>query len=123
MRCADALEKVTRSQPEHLAGYRVELLALLHPSQPKELLWHLVQISPRVRWEHDVLPQVFSAVEGCLASSSSIVKASAMQALFELTEQAPERTGEVRQLLGKLSRTGTPAMKARGAKLLRELAG
>ncbi len=123
MRCADALEKVTRSQPERLAAHGRELLALLDPGQPKELLWHIIQMAPRVDWERERLPRVFLAVESCLCSNSSIVKASAMQALYELVMQAPHKAGEVKRLLSKLARSGTPAMKARGAKLLRQLTG
>jgi hypothetical protein len=123
MRCADALEKVTRRRPEYLEHLRWHIREMLHPDQPKELLWHLVQMSPRVRWEREELAQVFEAVRTCLSSPSSIVKVSAMQALWALTHQAPERRGEVRELVAKLSRNGTPAMKARAAKLLREPAG
>ena len=122
MRCADALEKVTRTHPEYLAPYAKELLKLIDPEQPKELLWHVVQMAPRVAWTGAKLPKVFQAVEACLASTSSIVKASAMQALFELTQQAPSKVGEVSALIRELLQTGTPAMKARGAKLLRKLA-
>jgi hypothetical protein len=50
MRCADALEKVTRNHSEYLSPYAQELLGLLSPNQPKELLWHLIQMVPRVNW-------------------------------------------------------------------------
>ena len=72
MRCADALEKVTRTHPEYLAPYAKELLKLIDPEQPKELLWHVVQMAPRVAWTGAKLPKVFQAVEACLASTSSI---------------------------------------------------
>lgn len=122
MRCADALEKASRANAACLAPYAQQLLALLEPTQPKELLWHLLHMCPRVHWEATQLPRTFAAVDACLAHSSSIVKTNAMQALCELIPQAPERTGEVIQRIAELARTGTPAMRARGAKLLHVLA-
>lgn len=119
MRCADALEKASRANAACLAPYAQPLLALLEPAQPKELLWHLLQMCPRVHWDTTQLTHIFAAVAACLAHSSSIVKTSAMQALCDLIPQAPERTDEVLQRIAELTRTGTPAMRARGAKLLR----
>lgn len=109
--------------PEFLAPYGTELLKLISPEQPKELLWHVVQMAPRIAWSAAKLAKVFAAIEACTESSSSIVKASAMQALFELARQMPSKAEEVRALIKELSRTGTPAMKARGAKLLRNPIG
>ena len=121
MRCADALEKATRKRPCALQPHADLLLRLLDPAQPREVLWHVVQMAPRVRWAPGRLPQVFSALERCLASASSIVRANCMEALADHTAQAPARAGEVRHLLEGLTRTGTPAMKARGTRLLRRL--
>lgn len=123
MRCADALEKLTRKHPLHLQAYRNELLTLLDPEQPKELLWHIVQMVPRIIWPVTKIEEVFKSLEDCLASNSSIVKVSVMQSLFELIDQKPSQASKVKKLLLKLSQTGSPAMKSRGTKLLHKMAG
>lgn len=124
MRCADALEKATRDHPKRLRPHASHLLALLDPSQPKEVLWHVLQMTPRVRWRAAQKDVVLLAVEGCLGSSSAIVKTCAMQALAELARQQwPQELGRVVRMLQELSRSGTAAMRARGAKLLRGLEG
>ena len=58
---------------------------------------------------------------GYLRDSSSIVKTFAMQALVDLTTQAPEFRPAVLRQLQKLTVRGTPAMRARGRKLIEEL--
>jgi hypothetical protein len=121
MRCADALEKVTRRHPELLAGSEKQLRGLLDPEQPKELLWHVLQMAPRIRWKKAEIEGVFEAARGCLGSGSSIVKTFAMQALVELTRQVPSRLREVESLMERCVKSGTPAMKARGAKLMRKI--
>jgi len=123
MRCADALEKATRVHPERLQSHSAQLLRHLTPSQQKEVLWHVLQMTPRVRWRETKREAVFLAVEHCLSSSSSIVKTCAMQAMVELSAQFPAHFGRTEALLRQLSVSGTPAMRSRGIKLLRTLVG
>jgi hypothetical protein len=52
---------------------------------------------------------------------SSIVKTMAMQALADIAIRSPRRLPEITRHIEELSIIGTPAMKARGRKLLRLL--
>ena len=115
MRCADALEKATREHPELLQSCAAGLLALLTPSQPKEVLWHVLQMTPPIRWPVSQSGVVLIAVERCLGNSSSIVKACAMQAVAELAAQREQHLGHARKLLRALSTSGTLAMRSRGS--------
>jgi len=121
MRSADALEKATRVKPEYLQPYADHLLSLLSAPQPKEVLWHILQMMSRVHWARDQERVIFPVVEHCLSNGSSIVKTCAMQALADLAFQFPRHLGRVAALLGSLSVSGTPAMRSRGAKLLLSL--
>ena len=58
-----------------------------------------------------------------LSDPSSIVKTCAMQALADLARQAPELRANELAILQDLTAHGTPAMKARGRKLLAEMQG
>jgi hypothetical protein len=60
---------------------------------------------------------------GYLAAASGIVRTSSMQALVELRELDVRLRARVRPLVERLTRTGTPAMRSRGRKLLRNLRG
>jgi hypothetical protein len=60
-------------------------------------------------------------LKGYLLDVSSIVKTSSMQALVDLSEGDEQLLLQVRPLIERLARTGTPAMKSRGRKLLRKL--
>jgi hypothetical protein len=56
-----------------------------------------------------------------LEDQSSIVKTCAMHGLAGLTRLDPSLLPEVLDLLRILTRSGTPAMRARGRKLMRRL--
>jgi hypothetical protein len=60
-------------------------------------------------------------LQGWLDHKSSIVKTCAMQGIAELTRQDPSLKDEVLDLLRVLSRSGTPAMRARGRILIEQL--
>ena len=47
MRAADAAEKVSAVQPEHLKPYKTELLGLLTEAEQIEQRWHLALMIPR----------------------------------------------------------------------------
>jgi hypothetical protein len=122
MRCADALEKASRARPDRLQSHAVRLRALLAPDQPKEILWHALQMLPRIQWRAREVPGLLAAVEACLAAPSSIVRTCAMQSLVDLALPFPQHRARVEPLIRELSRSGSAAMRSRGVKLLQRLA-
>jgi hypothetical protein len=122
-RAADAVEKISTVHPEYLHPYKAQLLGELACCWQKEVRWHVAQILPRLRWNAQERQQVYDTLTGYLCDSSSIVKTFAMQGLADLTTQAPELRPAVLRQLQKLTVSGTPAMRARGRKLLVVLSG
>jgi len=122
MRSADALEKVTRCLPGVAQPYRKTLLELLGRPLPKELLWHLLQIAPRIQWRPMELPLVHAATVRALSNSSSIVKACALQAMVELLPQDRKLEQAVQRQVELALASGTPALRARARKLVPLLA-
>ena len=117
IRAADAAEKATRQNQSLLQPYKRELLGLLAEKTEKEMRWHLAAIIPRLQLTVPERQRAVAALQGYMADSSSIVKTFAMQGLAELASGDPAITEQIRIL----TRTGTPAMRARGRKLLAKL--
>jgi hypothetical protein len=84
----------------------------------KEVRWHLAQMLPRIRWNRMEQRRARRILIGYLRDSSSIVKTFAMQALADLTVQAPTLRPYVLRRLKEATARGSPAMRARGRKLL-----
>ena len=118
MRAADATEKASSQNPDLLKPWKRELLALLCQATQQELRWHLAQIVPRLPLTANERVRASKALRHYLTDRSSIVKTSAMQALADLALHDPGSIPEVSKLIEQLMETGTPAMKARGKKLL-----
>jgi hypothetical protein len=118
MRSADAVEKITARHPEYLRPYRTKLIGEVARLDQKEVRWHVAQMFSRVKWSRTERQQVMSILVEYLNDRSSIVKTFAMQALADLAQEAPELRPTVLLNLQELTAIGTPAMKARGRKLL-----
>lgn len=118
MRAADALEKVTRQRPGWLAPHKSNFLALLADAGQMEERWHLAQMAPRLPLTEMERDRVLDLLKGHLADRSSLVRVCAMQAIAELSAGDARRRDEAVRLIEDLTRRGTPAMKARGRKLL-----
>jgi len=121
MRAADAMEKASRLNGALLQGYKAELLGLLAEDQQKEVRWHLAVMVPRLRLTVPERRRVVKLLQIYLEDHSSIVKTFAMQGLADLALQDPALQPMVTELIRSLVRTGTPAMRARGRKILRQL--
>ena len=121
MRAADAAEKVSRKQPELLHPFKAELLGLLAEASEQELRWHLAQMAPRLPLTQTERLRAVSLLKDYLNDRSSIVKTFAMQALADLASADPALRPEIVELLEEAMRNGTPAMRARGRKLLAQL--
>jgi hypothetical protein len=123
MRSADAIEKITVQHPEYLLPYKARLIEHIARIDQKEVRWHVAQMFSRVQWTQSERQQVLSVLMEYLNDRSSIVRTFAMQALADLARQAPELQPMALLHLRELTATGTPAMKARGRKLLAEMSG
>ena len=121
MRAADAMEKVTRVHPELLQPSKRPLLERVSTFADKEVRWHVAQMLPRLKLTSVDRDRAVRILTGYLADESSIVKTCAMQALADLSAQDERLRAQVLPLIERLTRTGTPAMRARGRKLIKFL--
>jgi hypothetical protein len=122
MRSADAAEKVSLEKPKLLQPFKAELLGLLAETKEQEMRWHLAQMVPRLSLTVAERAHVASILRIYLDDRSSIVKTFAMQGLADLVVNDEKLLAATMELLCRLTRTGTPAMRARGRKLLARLA-
>lgn len=120
-RAANALEKASRDRPSMLAPHKAALLGLMVEAERKELRWQLALMIPRLRLTPAECARAAATLESWLDDSSSIVKTFAMQGLADLIPQNPSLQPAVLDLLRTLSRSGTPAMRARGRILLKRM--
>jgi hypothetical protein len=122
MRCADALEKATARAPELLSPYKAKILRDLSKIDQKEVRWHVIPMLTRLSLSKSETAAVMDMLLHYTNDPSSIVKTMAMQALVDLALRNPHLLADVKRHIEELSIIGTPAMKARGKKLLPSLA-
>jgi hypothetical protein len=86
-----------------------------------KLRWNLALTIGRLPLTAPEAQRTASILRGWLDDKSSIVKTAAMQGLTDLTRRDPTLNAEVLDTLRVLSRSGTPAMRARGRILLKQM--
>jgi hypothetical protein len=121
MRAADAAEKTSRDRIGLLLPYKTPLLGLLAETTQQEVQWHLAVMVPRLNLTPAECRGVAEVLQQYLDDRSSIVRTCAMQGLFDLTRRNSSLRPMVLDLLSSLTRTGTPAIRARGRILLVQL--
>ena len=118
MRAADALEKISRTQPAALEPHRHDLLRLATTTTQASLRWHLAQLIPRLPLATAERRAMFNVFKGYLDDKSAVVKATAMQAMTDFAFADPALRRIVIPLLRALVARGTPAVRVRGSWLL-----
>jgi hypothetical protein len=121
MRAADVAEKVTARRPELLQQHKKKLFTIAGSSDQQEVRWHAALMIPRLKLtakERAVALDIFCDY---LRDRSSVVKTFAMQGLATLASADPRLRKKILPLLRELTEVGTPAMRARGRKLLQHL--
>jgi hypothetical protein len=121
MRAADALEKISRERSPLLKNYKAALLTLLAETTQQEVRWHLALVMPRLLLTQSECRRVADALQSYLEDRSSIVRTFAMQGLADLTTRCASLRSAVVEMIRVHTRSGTPAMRARGRKLLQKL--
>lgn len=118
MRSADAVEKVTAIHPEYLGPYKKILLQTLAGVEQAEVRWHVALLLARLPLSKSERQTAVGLLTGYMNDRSSIVRTMAMQALYDLAERYTALRPVALLHIGELTVIGTPAMKARGRKLL-----
>lgn len=121
MRAADVVEKVTARRPDLLQPYLALLLGDIASIQQQEVRWHVAQILPRLDLNGDERARGVELLVGYLGDASRIVTVCAMQALAEFAQQDETLKPRVVPIIANFARTGSPAVRARGNKLLARL--
>lgn len=122
MRAADAVEKVTMHNPQLLQPLKKKLLGRIALVDQKEIRWHSAQLFSRIEWTRPERAKLLQILQEYLTDASSIVRTFAMQALADIAEKDKKLRTPILKQLKQLTETGTPAMKARGKKLLARFA-
>ena len=117
-RAADALEKATRTQPAWLHPVKRTLLRAAQESRQAEVRWHLAQMLSRLALGRAERRTCVSILRTYLRDPSSIVRTFALQALADLAATDSSLRAEARATIESALAGGSPAMRARGRKLL-----
>jgi len=118
---ADAIEKNTAQRPELLLPFKRRLLERLAKIDQPEVRWHVAQLLPRLALTPRQRRASVELLRTFLQDESRISRTFAMQALADLAVQEAKLRDPAVRLLTSLTRTGSPAMQARGRKLLARL--
>jgi HEAT repeat protein len=118
MRASDAVEKITRTNPDFLRPYKTFLLGDVIQQTQKEVRWHLAQIIPRLELSGPERSKAALELFEFLEDESKIVQTNALQALVDLARDDDQLLIKVRKAIEKLSVAGSPAVRNRAGKLL-----
>ncbi len=121
MRAADAAEKVTARRPDLLQCYKRSLLHTIANIDQQEVRWHVAQMIPRLNLTPTERVRAVGILFAYLSLKSKIVRTFALQALVSLSYNDSDLRRRVIKLLHEVIETGSPALKARGRKLLKQL--
>lgn len=122
MRAADAIEKITLKNPALLQPYKRQLLEIACQTNEsdKEFRWHMAQLLPRLELSAAQRAVVLDILFDYLRDPSSIVRTFAMQAITDLAANDKALAAKVLPMIQELTEIGTPAMRARGRKILKQ---
>lgn len=122
MRAADAVEKASRERPELLRPHKRALLRKVAAIDQQEVRWHVAQMLPRLQLSAKERDHAVSVLFEYLEDKSSIVRTLSMQALADFAMKDSRLRARVVPVIEFLANEGTAAMRARGRKLLKQLA-
>jgi len=110
-------------RPEFLIPHKKVILRVASVSVQQEVRWHMAQMLPRLPLTRRQIREVFSLLLVYLEDRSVIVRVCALQAAFELSRKDLSLRDPVRELVEISCRSGAPALRARGRKLLSLIKG
>ncbi len=121
MRSADVIEKVTQNKPELLSNHKKEIISILRNETQQEVCWHIAQMIPRLKYTPEEEKEIVDGLNKYLSHKSKIVRVFALEALTDLAEKNKAIVKEVINTIRLHVETVSPAIQARGRKLLKRL--
>lgn len=121
MRASNVCETVSHTRPDLVQARKKDLLEHVAPVAQQEVRWHYCQMLPRVKLTPAERRRAFEQLQTFLGDKSGIVRTFAMQAMFDLAQQDASLQTSTRAVLEQALETGTPAMRSRARKILKEL--
>ena len=118
MRSSDAVEKISRKDPDYLHPHKNFLLTKAICQTQQEVRWHIAQIIPRLSLDKSEKRYAVEVLFSYLGDQSKIVQTNALQALVDLTWEDDELFLRVKHEIERLAETGSPSVKNRARKLL-----
>lgn len=121
-RCADCLEKFSRSNAVRLQQFKRIILNKASKIPQQEVKWHVAQIAPRLQLTAKEREDVVRLLVNWFDSDGSrIVRVNSLQALVELGEEDDKIQRIAANKVKQALETGTPAVKSRAKRLLKLL--
>ncbi len=121
MRASDAVEKITRTNPDYLQPHKTFLLKQVLICEQQEVRWHLAQILPRLDLTPEERTMVADILFTYLDDKSKIVQTNALQALVDLAWEDDHLFSKVRVEVERLADEGSPAVSNRAGKLFLQM--
>jgi hypothetical protein len=122
MRAADVIEKVTRTSPQLLQPFRKKLIREIAAIAQQEVRWHAAQMFPRLKLSSGERKKIIAMLFSWVAEDASgIVRVMSLQALADLSRVEDSVRKRLLPLLAEMARKGSPALRSRSRRLLREL--
>jgi GrpB-like predicted nucleotidyltransferase (UPF0157 family) len=119
MRTADAIEKITLTNPEYLNNHKKKIIGLCKISENIELKWHLALLVSRIELsdkESGIIWQILThwATD---KKESKIVRVNSIQGLFNLISQKPELIEDFNLTISEIENEKIPSINARIRKI------
>ena len=115
MRAADAIEKITVTNPQYLDKHKRKIIELFYTAINKELKWHLALMIARLHLTVKEFGKVWDTLTKWAKdrTNSRLVRVGAIQGLFEMTRLKNNLIKELGLTMIELEKENIPSINAR----------
>lgn len=122
MRSADVTEKVSKKHPEYLQPFKHRLINEVSNEKQKEVRWHVAQMFSYIEISKKERDQIMDILLTYTSDEKSkIVKTFSMQTLANFAKRDTSIKPRILEFIEEIMKKGSPAVKSRGKKLIKEL--
>lgn len=120
IRAMNAIVFISKKNPQLLSPYKSNILQLFHATESPETKWQTVQCFKHVDFTQAEQSEIASELKKCLFASHKFLVAHSMEALADHIQKYSLDSTEFIRTIKQTSATGSPALQARGRKVLKK---